>query len=137
DSRVPDGLRLIDARKTDTENGVFRPLVRAVQPAAFFRTDDVEVDETRELRIPLRSDASGSCRRALPRCAGAKRRRRLQDRCISLVDPAPEPDLLVQPPSAHLHAGVAQSGEAVAREAEFVGVQVGGDAARRAIEPVM
>src|SRR4029079_14412318 len=59
------------------------------------------------------------------------------DRRIALIDAAAEADLLVEPPAAHLDAGLAQRREGVAREAEFVRVHVGGDEVRRAVQQVV
>src|SRR5205085_3042488 len=119
DARVPDRVRLVDAGEADAEDRILRPLVGAVQPAAFLGSDDVEVDEAGKLRIALRRDAAGAAREA-GACG-------VVDRRIALIHAAAEADLLVQPPSAQLNASLAQSRKRVVPEAEFVAsVHVGG-----------
>src|SRR4051812_23945770 len=51
DGRIADGQRLVHAGGADTEHRILGPLVGAVQPAAFLGADEVELEESGELRI--------------------------------------------------------------------------------------
>jgi len=106
--RILQGKGLVVRRHTHAEDGILSPFVRAVEPATFLASEDVDIDEPAQGGSSLGGDAA---------CATARTgARRLGDRCVAFVDAAAKADLLVERPAPHLHAGVAERRKDAARE---------------------